>query len=70
MASERFATLFSGDPSVKTDDSRPQAYKIVILPHVGSAAEPRSEMSRRAALHVLVGVGVEGFKWENEVKLQ
>ncbi|GAA5904613.1 hypothetical protein JCM6882_004921 [Rhodosporidiobolus microsporus] len=61
----------TGEPNIKADDPLVLEQKIVVLPHIGSATEEaRSEMSRHAALNVLAGVGVEGFEWANEVKLQ
>jgi glyoxylate/hydroxypyruvate reductase len=61
----------TGEPNIKADDPLLSEHKIVLLPHIGSATEQaRSAMSRDAAVNCLAGVGVEGFEWANEVKLQ
>ncbi|GAA6021376.1 hypothetical protein JCM10207_002027 [Rhodosporidiobolus poonsookiae] len=63
--------VVTGEPNITADDPIVKEQRIVVLPHIGSATEEaRSEMSRHAALNVLAGVGVEGFEWANEVKLQ
>ncbi|GAA6008189.1 hypothetical protein JCM10207_000033 [Rhodosporidiobolus poonsookiae] len=63
--------VVTGEPNITAGDPLVKEQRIVVLPHIGSATEEaRSEMSRHAALNVLAGVGVEGFEWANEVKLQ
>ena len=62
--------VVDGEPNIGADHPLVQEQKIVVLPHIGSATvETRSEMSAQAARNCLAGVGIEGFKWDNEVKL-
>ncbi|GAA5872030.1 hypothetical protein JCM16303_000950 [Sporobolomyces ruberrimus] len=62
--------VVDGEPNIGADHPLVQEHKIVVLPHIGSATvETRSEMSRQAARNCLAGVGIEGFKWDNEVEL-
>jgi glyoxylate/hydroxypyruvate reductase len=62
--------VVDGEPNIGKDHPLVLEQKIVVLPHIGSATvETRSEMSSQAARNCLAGVGIEGFEWDNEVKL-
>ncbi|GAA5992424.1 hypothetical protein JCM5350_000976 [Sporobolomyces pararoseus] len=62
--------VVDGEPNIGADHPLVQEQKIVVLPHIGSATvETRSEMSAQAARNCLAGVGIEGFEWDNQVKL-
>ncbi|GAA6059189.1 hypothetical protein JCM10212_005534 [Sporobolomyces blumeae] len=62
--------VVDGEPNIGADHPLVQQDKIVVLPHIGSATvETRSEMSLQAARNCLAGVGLEGYAWDNEVRL-
>lgn len=62
--------VVDGEPNIGAGHPLVQEQRIVVLPHIGSATvETRSEMSAQAARNCLAGVGIEGFEWDNEVKL-
>jgi glyoxylate/hydroxypyruvate reductase len=62
--------VVAGEPNIGSDHPLVQEQKIVVLPHIGSATvETRSEMSSQAARNCLAGIGIEGFEWDNEVRL-
>lgn len=62
--------VVDGEPNIDANHPLVKEQRIVVLPHIGSATvETRSEMSAQAARNCLAGVGIEGFEWDNEVKL-
>lgn len=62
--------VVDGEPNIDANHPLVKEQRIVVLPHIGSATvETRSEMSAQAARNCLAGVGIEGFAWDNEVKL-
>ncbi|GAA5926461.1 2-hydroxyacid dehydrogenase [Sporobolomyces koalae] len=63
--------VVDGEPNIEADHPLLSEPKIVVLPHVGSATlETRSEMSAQAARNCLAGIGIPGFEWDNQVKLE
>ena len=60
-----------GEPNITADHPLVKCEKVVLLPHIGSATEEtRGEMARQAVVNALAGVAVEGYEWENQVKLK
>lgn len=60
-----------GEPNITAEHPLVKCEKVVLLPHIGSATEEtRGEMARQAVVNALAGVGVEGYEWENQVKLK
>lgn len=60
-----------GEPNITAEHPLVKCEKVVLLPHIGSATiETRGEMARQAVVNGLAGLGLEGYKWENQVKLK